>query len=432
MPIEVVSRRFGLAPKKSVDIVSALGLRVQFGLAFEEKLSAIQRRSIFAVLVAILEEEYVWNEPRLYERALAYGRNKRLSYRLFQRDLSAIGGLFVNTAGSFAILNPVCFEVFSKELARETLGDTGDSVRSSGHKIEPNADLTSNGLDACLLQIFEGERILKFEQVEERYLATGRESLGSVGPIMLSNPDIIRYAPGWWGKRGLSLTPVDIDALCNPQDLRLYIEAKRGGGLLEMFRFWTPEMEYQWARWAENEADPEVFQSLLSVIDPPNWQCPEPIKNQWNHKKEQIGFYRLRASNPDFSNGITEFESLYGLIALAVDRGELGYAGVSHFLGWRFMNDRRAFSTIALLVILGILEPCDEMDRPHLVSHDADAVLRQFSESLMMKPREFEASLTDFVQTKLKRRAPDEELGWFSVGEFRTASSPWIRNLSNG
>lgn len=346
--------------------------------------------------------------------------------------MSAIEGLIVNTTGPYAILNPICFDVFSKEIARESLGNFEESVLSARTRLESDSDFSSDGLFSCLWQIFDQERILRFEQIEERYLATGRESLGSVGPILINHTDIIRYAPGWWGKRGLSLTPDDIDALCNQQDLRLYIEAKRGGGLLEMFRFWIPEMEYQWARWAESEADPDVFQSLLSVIDPPNWRVPEPIKNQWNHKKEQIGLYRLRASNPDFSNGITEVESLYGLIALAVERGELGYAGVSHFLGWRFMNDRRAFSTIALLVMLGILEPGDEMDRPHPVTHEADAVLRQFSETLMMTPRDFKASLNEFVQTRLNRETPEEGLGWFSVGEFLSASSHWVRDLGRG
>ncbi|MDF1659328.1 MAG: hypothetical protein P1U58_17055 [Verrucomicrobiales bacterium] len=431
-PIGLVASKFELDLKRAEYLLIVIGFRTRLGLVFEKKLSAIQRRSVFAVLVAILEERSVWNESTLYERAITYSRNKRLSFRLFQRDLSAIEGLIVNSAGPYAILNPLCFELFKTELAKDTMGESVGSVRDSQEPVEPETGITSDGLEACLWQIFRDERILKFEQVEERFLATGRTSLGSVGPIMLGHSDIIRYAPGWWGRYGLSLTSDDIDALCNSNDLQLYIEAKHGGGLLEMFGFWSPEMEYRWARWAENEADSDLFESLLAVITPDDWPVPEPIQNQWKRKQEEQGYYRLGSPTPDFSNGVSDFNSIYGLIALAVEGGELGYAGISHFLGWRFMNDRRAFSAIALLVVLGVLEARDEPDEPHRVTTDAENVLRRFSESLMEKPRGISTVWKDFVRSKLLDQNPREDFGWFSMEEFLSASSRWIDHPDGG
>lgn len=431
-PIGLVAAKFELDLRHAEDLLIALGFRTRLGLVFEKKLSAIQRRSVFAVLVAILEERSVWNESTLYERAITYSRNKRLSFRLFQRDLSAVEGLIVNSAGPYAIINPLCFELFRTELAKDTMGEAVGSVRDSQEPVEPETGITSDGLEACLWQIFRDERILKFEQVEERFLATGRTSLGSVGPIMLGHSDIIRYAPGWWGRYGLSLTSDDIDALCNSNDLQLYIEAKHGGGLLEMFGFWRPEMEYRWARWAENEAESGLFESLLAVITPDDWPVPEPIQNQWKRKQEEQGYYRLGSPTPDFSNGVSDFNSIYGLIALAVERGELGYAGTSHFLGWRFMNDRRAFSAIALLVVLGVLEARDEPDEPHRVTTDAENVLRRFSESLMEKPRGISTVWKDFVRSKLGCQNLGEDFGWFSMEEFLSASSRWIDHPDGG
>jgi hypothetical protein len=430
-PVALVSTKFEMTSAKAEDLLTALGFRTRLGLVFEKKLSAVERRSVFAVLVAVLEEEYVWNESDFFERAIAYPRNKNLSFRLFQRDLSAIDGLIVNTAGPYAILNPLCFEFFDKELAKETMGEAVDSSRRPEEPIEPETGITSEGLYGCLWEILENERILKFEQVEERFLATGRTSLGSVGPIMLAHSDIVRYAPGWWGRRGLSLTREDIELLCNPQDLRLYVEAKRGGGLLEMFRFWIPEMEYRWARWAENEADSELFGSLLVVIDPDDWPVPDPIRSQWKRKQEHQGFFRLGSPVPDFSNGVADFNSIYGLIALASERGELGYAGISHFLGWRFMNDRRAFSAIAFLVVLGILEETDESDQPHRATNEAEVVLRRFSETLMERPGSAPTVWRQFVRAKLEEQDPRENFGWFSMEEFATASKRWIDYLES-
>lgn len=242
---------------------------------------------------------------------------------------------------------------------------------------------------------------------------------------MINSSLFARYAPGWWGTSGLELTDPDIELLCTEKDLQLYVEAKHGGGLIEIFSFWTAKMEYRWCRWAEQNAPRELFESLLSVIEPETWPLPLALKGQWARKKTAHGIFRLHAPKATFGSGITDFASYYGLIMLAMDRGLLGYAAIAHFLGWRFMTDRRAFSTMAVMIAIGALEPEPEHQTPHRVGPRAKEWLDRMSNNYAYDPESAVLDWPKKLYDVLMSKQSNSEFGWFSITDLHSAIPHW-------
>ena len=60
--------------------------------------------------------------------------------------------------------------------------------------------------------------------------------------------------------------------------LRLYALARRAGEPWGSYPLWLPESEYLWCVWAQEHADPELFQSLLSIVQLDAWPEVEGLE----------------------------------------------------------------------------------------------------------------------------------------------------------
>ena len=421
------------------DLLNANGKTLVSGIVFSGKISALQKRCLFAFQVAMASEKALWYQPDLFDRARNLNEGKTAGSRLFHKDVSEIPGLFVDMPGPYVAANPILIKRLKPHFENASVSDdsthrVADEVDEAGGEYANGGSCKDNNTlqegagksqELQIADILQAKGISRFENIEEEFCRRTSGAPSSVGPTMLLSSLFSRYAPGWWGLSGLKLSEADIGKLCTEKDLRNYIQAKHGGGLIEIFRFWIPELEYQWCRWAEKNASQDLFESLLSVINPEAWPLPDALRGQWVRKQAGLGIYRLHTPIGDFKSGIDDFASYYGLIMMATDRGALGYAAIAHFLGWRFTQDRRAFSTMAVMVAIGVLEQQAEHHTPHRVGPKAQAWLDQMSFDYANDP---EAAVQDWpnkLHAKLMSKLPETVHGWFRVKDLQTAMPHW-------
>ncbi len=428
IPLHCLSERFELHETDIAQLLQSEGVDIWLQVAFPKRITAANRRCLLAFFVAISEEQTLWYGPKLYEKVVcATGATD--SMRLLLRDASSIPGLFIDMDGPFLAVNPLLAQVLSGPkkiqgilaLMGRGIDELDDCSSSKTDDIGGECETLENRIEDLIREL----QLAPFEAIEEAYVEKELGAVASLGPIMILSSNLVRYAPGIWGVAGLELEDKFMSQLCNVRDLTRYVEAKHGGGLIEMFPFWTPAMEYRWYRWAQENVPPHLFSSLLSIVEPDSWPVPKPIIEQGKRRKNQEGMYSLSAPDATFVSGITDFASYYGLVMMAVQRGRLGYAAVSNYLGWRFMGERRAFSAIAILVALGVLESCGDRSISHRRGPRAEEWLERMSSDYAYDSEGTRARWPRAVMVELSAIDADIEFGWFSIEELRNKFATW-------
>lgn len=428
IPVHCLAHRYDLTEMETTHVLEANGVLVHCGIAFPRRLFAVQRRSLLAMETAIRGNQALWHEPELFMQAATVNPEVARSLRLFQRDLAQIPELFIDMLGPYAAANPKMMEVLRPHFADTRTEESECSKVSNEDETEEEedtADETEENLESKIHQIVNNLVIARFETIEEEFSRLRAGASGSLGPIMMSSSRFTRYAPGVWGVWGLELSEENSEILCNDIALRRYVEAKHGGGLVEMYPFWTPRMEYRWYRWAEQNASRELFESLMSVVEPDTWPIPIPLREQGKRKQAQHGVYRLVAPDATFETGLTDFASYYGLIMMAAQRGRLGYAAVGSYLGWRFMGERRAFSAIAVLVAIGVLVPDDDRSVPHQRGPRAEEWLDRMTNDYTYDTEGSVAKWPKVVMDELNSVESGTEYGWFTIDKLRDKFGSW-------
>ncbi len=126
----------------------------------------------------------------------------------------------------------------------------------------------------------------------------GKRYPASSVPAVITQGDFVRLAPGVWGLPChvtlLSDNSRSSSVLLSETDCRMYTRSRHAGEPANIYPLWTPAMEYEWVRWAQHDASPELFSSLLSVASPATWPVPADVQHAWQAIKNERGQYRLR------------------------------------------------------------------------------------------------------------------------------------------
>jgi len=424
LPIGILARDHRLSREFIIDSLKSQNIRIRGGFAFPCRPTAAHRRSILSLNVAAQNNRYLWHQIKFHSAANSIDPTGTGSLRLLTRDLSAIPGIGIDLPGSFIVINSKAVEHAgihsTDELPDEEEITDVDDTSESG--IWENA--ADNTLAGSIESLLARQRIIRYEALEEMYCRADVGPPSSLGPTLLTRPQFVRYAPAYWGLAGLSLEQTDISTLCNPHDLRRYIWARRLGGLLECFPFWCPNMEYAWCRWAETNKHHELYETLLTVCDPTAWEVSPPIKAQWINKQKRFGQNRLPRVVPSLEKAFIDFDSIYGLLHLAINRGMIGPASIPHFYGLQDA-DRRSFGTMALLSSLGALQGRPDLDAPWNVGCRAQYWADQMSDLLIDNPKTREQEWASLLESEIEAIPLDEPLAWFSGYELKSAFQDW-------
>lgn len=429
LSLSVLAEERGVLIEQLADAVWSVGLKIDMGYVFEGRVMAPARRCLFALRVASEAQRWLWPELEFYQAAIAKNGLEAGSMRLLMRDAECVPGVALNIPGPFVIINPCAAKNsgFPSLLrGRTPESDLENEDEDEGPEPDENIRDQSQGITIAsqLEELMSRYRILKYETLENHFCEAMIAPPGSLGPTLLSKPKFVRYAPAYWGLRGLQLEGSDVEQLCNVEDLIRYVRSKRLGGISELFPFWNSEMEYRWCRWAESHSNEDLFYSLLAVCEPESWSLPKAIRIQWEGKKARFGIHRLPSVQGNLDMGYIDFDEVYGLVHLASQRGCIGPATIPHFYGLR-EADRKALGTMALLGALGILEPRIDLDSPWVTGSRVDEWLRLMSELHHRDPMNAGALWREILDSSIEALDPTESFGWFTGEELKESFCRW-------
>ena len=214
--------------------------------------------------------------------------------------------------------------------------------------------------------------------------ATGPGARGALASAVSRLPDIVKCAPGIYCYRG----HLQRDARHPPRTFFREDQAiawafcRRGGVPPAFFPFWTPRNELALCRWARNGARGPVYESLVAQVEPSEWSGLHTAEAAfWLRERERCGFALLTSRSPGF-DGVFPTSRLLAVLLVARLQGQVSWTEANRCLGGR-INARSGIFAIALLAMMGVLQPDADWRRPHKVRADrAQAALAEFVELL--------------------------------------------------
>ena len=112
-------------------------------------------------------------------------------------------------------------------------------------------------------------------------------SPASIGPSLLMYRETFdRVLPGVYALRGAvplgrDLLDSNPSYLLNSEQARLFAMGRRAGEPWGAYTLWTCEAEYALCRWARQNAEPALLDSLLAVASFDLWPVEENTRNEW-------------------------------------------------------------------------------------------------------------------------------------------------------
>lgn len=201
--------------------------------------------------------------------------------------------------------------------------------------------------------------------------AVGPGARGGLASAVSRLPDIVKCAPGIYGYRG----HLERDARHPPRAFFREDQAiawafgRRGGVPPAFFPFWTPTNEMALCRWARDGARTAVYESLLAEAEPSEWPGLDAAEAAfWRTERERCGF-TLVAGRPVGFDGVFPASRLLAVLLVAKLQGRVSWVEANRCLGGR-INARSGIFAIALLAMMGTLQPDADWRGPHSVRAD--------------------------------------------------------------
>lgn len=214
--------------------------------------------------------------------------------------------------------------------------------------------------------------------------ATGPGARGALASAVSRLPDIVRCAPGIYCYRG----HLQRDARHPPQTFFREDQAiawalcRRGGVPPTFFPLWTLANELALCRWARNGARTPVYESLVAQVEPSDWPGLGAAEaGFWLMEQERCGFALPGGRVPGF-DGVFPASRLLAVLLVAKLQGRISWVEANRCLGGR-INARSGGFAIALLAMMGVVQPNADWRTPHSVRADlAQAAIAEFAEVL--------------------------------------------------
>ena len=188
-------------------------------------------------------------------------------------------------------------------------------------------------------------------------------------PAVIIQGNYVRLAPRVWGlPHHVSLLSDNTHSsrvLLSEADCRMYTRSRHAGEPANIYPMWTPAMEYQWATWAQHDASPELFSSLLFVADPTTWPVPNEVRRQWQDIKNERGQYRLRDPlKYHLAESVPPLKNLLRIAAAAYARGHISWVSANRVVGRR-IDSHRSATSLAILIELRLVESAGHWQERH-------------------------------------------------------------------
>ncbi len=214
--------------------------------------------------------------------------------------------------------------------------------------------------------------------------AAGAHARGSLASAVSRLPDLVKSAPGIYGYRG----HLARDARHPPptffreDQATAWAFGRYAGVSPAFFPLWTRRNEMALCRWARDAASTRVYESLVAQAEPSEWPGLDKAEAAfWGHERERCGF-TLLTGRPAGFDGVFPASRLLAVLLVARLQGRVSWVEANRCLGGR-INARSGIFMMAVLAMIGTLQPDADWRRPHPVRADrAQAALAAFVEVL--------------------------------------------------
>lgn len=277
---------------------------------------------------------------------------------------------------------------------RPTLVPKGEGrVETGNYSLPVTSAKSSSGKETLfqiLHKIIENEGPMAFLTAKNRVIeiAGSKYSPNSVFPTLITNIDFVRMAPGVFGTKSQleALDPLSSVStlLLRKIQCRIYVLARAACQPRIEYPLWTPAMEYAWCRWADNQAEKTLFQSLLSVVEPETWPVPGVESSLWLSRKEKEGHYQLRSASLGLCKKVPNPDDLYAVLLYTRAKGKINWMVANRIIGRR-IDDRHIVSILALLVAVRAIRPVGSWQEHHEAGKNIDGALMSLEKERVKK-----------------------------------------------
>ena len=242
-------------------------------------------------------------------------------------------------------------------------------------------------------------------------------------PAVIIQGNYVRLAPGVWGLPHhvsfVSDNTYSSRLLLSEADCRMYTRSSHAGEPANVYPMWTPALEYQWATWAQHDASPELFSSLLFVADLTTWPVPNEVQRQWQDIKNERGQYRLRDPlKYHLAESLPPLKNLLRIAATAYAQGHISWVGANRVVGRR-IDSHRSATSLAILIELRLVESAGHWQERHAATSTCgnfvDRLVAELHETGLLEwnsdvGREISTLVARSGQTPHRSWAPEPEL----------------------
>ena len=254
-------------------------------------------------------------------------------------------------------------------------------------------------------------------------------SESSVGAVLISNPCFRRAAPGIFGVyAGEAEATAGIDThLLEDRHCRLYCHARHSGAPQDYYPLWGAAYEMRLSAWAQRQAPPELYRSLLTVIEPESWPASPETAAEFQALRRRHGDWQIGAGRrlPLGHRFLDSGQFLSALTHLVLF-GWISWVGVNRATGSK-PDAHDAADVLAFFVMTGLVEPEADWQNPH---HPTDLAHRLFREArwerhLHGSELSGDADVFGRLRSAIHEAPPTASRGWVDSEEFSVAMTAW-------
>ena len=387
-PTEVVARRIEAAiPAVRLAAAFATNTKAYKGYVWRGQLGDPVRRSIaLHRILASMGDRVAVDTSELISIHNRIRPHSACSYRDAEMAMARFGHLFVQMGkGAWIAIGGVPLASISEIDPKDAVPINDPDQEDTTSEIDSN---TAAGAIAAILTEFGP---LRMSEVVNHFRNRTDFQAASVGPILLTRGDFLRMAPGVYGlaqhisnqsarerARHLLLT----DRACAK-----FIRAVRAGEPRNRFPLWTSRMEHNWCEWARNDADPDIYTSLLAVVEPNQWeQIASEERDRWQGIKCIDSSYKIDRELSVVLPESVLLRDLVGPIVVAARQSHLGWVTINHLHGHR-QEDGKGLAYLGFLIASGVVHAQEDWRLPHAASDEADELCDSLLEALCLDGR---------------------------------------------
>lgn len=175
----------------------------------------------------------------------------------------------------------------------ETNNPVDEPSSADNDDTESNEDFCGNIVSAIKL-LLEEQGPQHFVPLRARFIESFGDKYAqtSLGPVLLTYKDFFRLAPGVYGLKSHLSIEVLLkykELLLTQVDCTIYVLSRWAGEPMHAYPWWTPEMEYEWCKWAQRGITAYFFRH--------SWLLWSPMYGRLTMRNCNIG-WKLKGKKP--------------------------------------------------------------------------------------------------------------------------------------